>query len=126
MLRTDSSCYGNTRVVAKTFVCCVTQVLGSIDSEIVDPAATSLSASGVVDQTAARYFLIVGCKFAENKAKICTSLTCRHITNPELLPVASLSDQSEELCCKDTGDRKSKEWFWGYQFSVRGGCHINA
>ena len=43
------------------------------------------------------------------------------VSNPELLPVASLSDQAGALCRKDTGGRKLRKWSRGHQFVVRGG-----
>ena len=38
--------------------------------------------------------------------------------------MASLSDQSGELCCKDMGAKKLRKWSRGHQFVVRGGGHI--
>ena len=48
------------------------------------------------------------------------------LVNPEILPMASLSDQSGELCRKDTGSKKLRKWSRGHQFVVRGGGHIDA
>ena len=48
------------------------------------------------------------------------------VSDPELLSVATLSKESEELCCKDTGSRKLRKWLRGHQFIVRGGGHIDA
>ena len=53
-------------------------------------------------------------------------LASQLVSDPEVLSVATLSEESEELCHKETGSRKLRKWSRGHQFIVRGGGHIDA
>lgn len=55
----------------------------------------------------------------------CTGTT-ELVSNPQLVPAATLTNDSQQLCRKDTGSRKLRKWSRGHQFIVRGGGHIDS